>query len=409
MSTGGRAIPRLQDLSYFEVAGEQVAQGSSFEEIRRALVRRAQDLDRDADFEGAFNEAKWDLLERDAHKYVNNAVEVLKEMMRLGWIERQVLPSGPNSAYLHSNDRFDLLPPGRTWTDLVRQDRPTAYTTLAGVLIDAHPQLGGFLKAIGAHPDSPSPTFTIPLLRWDRDRHLSEDLYLEDLIQAVAAAADAGAVGWAADPSAIESGVRSYVERIRDRRAARKATHTRKEFLKTCEEAVTKVAFAASGCPIDYISMELMRRWTRFLGVGNFSYYAPGPYALRLWGTGTVEGSGPAMSISRRTGPDIRRQALAALLDVWQERRTTAPATMYAPVWELRAAVCWRLRIADTEWDKAVNELLHQAHPALPYRIHLDQASLGPPPRSTRPLVLQSAGGSRIFNVMTLIPQKENR
>ena len=409
MSTGGRAIPRLQDLSYFEVALEGVRQGLSFEDIRKALVGRARDLDREADLEGSFDDAKWERRRRDPREHVSNAVEVLKETMRLGWVERRILPSGPDSSYLHSEQRFALLPPGRDWADLVLRDRPAAYNVLAGVLVEAHPQLEGFLKALGARPDSPSQSFTIPLLRWDPERHLSEDVYLEDLVQVVVAAVRAGKTGWTDDASTIDRDIRGYVQRIRARRAARDKTQTRKEFLKTCEEAVTKVAFAATGCPIDYISMELMRRWARFLGVGNFSYYAPGPYALRLWGTGTLDGAGHEVAITRRIGPGIRQQVLAELLDVWQERRATSPATMYAPVWELRAAVCWRLRIADTEWDKAINELLHGAHNALPYRVHLDQASLGPPPRSTRPLVLQGPSGARIYNVMTLIQHKENR
>ena len=284
MSTGGRGIPRLQDLSYLEVAMGGLLGGATFEDVRRALVDRARDLDRETDFEGAFDDAKWEGRRRDPKEHVNNAVEVLKEAMRLGWVERRVLPSTPGSAYLHRNDVYQLLPPGRSWADLVVRDRPAAYNALTGALISAHPQVGGFLKAIGARSESGSPSFTIPLLRWDPARHLSEDLYLEHLVQVVAAAAEAGHAGWSADTASIEDGIRTYVKRIRARRAAREKTQTRKEFLKTCEEATTKVAFAASGSPLDYISMELLRRWSRFLGVGNFSYYAPGPYALRLWG-----------------------------------------------------------------------------------------------------------------------------
>jgi hypothetical protein len=383
--------------------------GATFEEVRRAVVDRARDLDREADLDGAFDEAKWERRRSDPKEHVSNAVDVLKEAMRLGWVERRVLPSTPDSAYLHSNDVYELLADGRTWAELAVQDRRAAYNALTGALMDAHPQVAGFLRAIGARSDSESSSFTIPMLRWDQVRHLSEDLYLEDLLQVVVAAAEAGRLGWHADAETIETGIRSYVTRIRARRAARDKTQSRKEFLKTCEEATTKVAFAASGCPLDYISMELLRRWTRFLGVGNFSYYAPGPYALRLWGTGTVEGSGSEVSIARRIGPDVRREVLSTLLEAWRERRAGPEASMYAPVWELRAAVCWRLRIADTEWDKAISELLHGAHKDQPYRVHLDQASLGPAPASTRPLLLPSPAGSRIFNVMTIIPSKESK
>jgi hypothetical protein len=258
---------------------------------------------------------------------------------------------------------------------------------------------------VGARPDSPTSSLTIPLLRWDGTRHTNEDRYLDDLIAEVERAVSAGALGWAASRQAIDEGVRGYVDRIRARRDARGKTQSRKEFLNTCEEAVTKVAFAASGTPLDHTSMELLRRWTRFLGLANFSYYVPGPYALRLWGTAMVDGRGPKTRIDRRLGADIRRTALRETLDVWNERRSLPGAAMYAPVWEMRAAVCWRLRISDAEWDKAIEEHTHGRSADLGFELHLDQASLGPAPGSTRPLVLSTAGGHRrVFNVMTVIP-----
>lgn len=409
MTAQGTAIPRLQDLSYFEVAMSQLLRGATFEEVRRSVVERARDLDREADLDGSFDEMKWERTRNDITEHVNNAVDVLKEAMKFGWVQPAVLPSTPRSAYLHTGDVYELLPPGRRWAELVAQDRPAAYNELAGTLMDAHPQITGFLRAVGGRPDSSSASFTIPLLRWDQERHRSEDEYLADLIRVATAASAAGTVGWQSDDAKITTSIRDYVERIRARRKARGKTQTRKEFLNTCEEAVTKLAFSASGTTLDYISMELVRRWTRFLGVANFSYYAPGPYALRLWATGTVAGTGRDVTITRTIGPATRRQALEVLLDVWNERRAGPQPSMYVPVWELRAAVCWRLRIADAEWDKAINELLHGEHDDLRYQVHLDQASLGQIPGSTRPLVLPSSTGlRRIFNVMTIIPSKEN-
>jgi hypothetical protein len=49
VSVGGAGIPRLQDLSYIEVAASRVAAEASFEQIRRALVARAAEIARDSD------------------------------------------------------------------------------------------------------------------------------------------------------------------------------------------------------------------------------------------------------------------------------------------------------------------------------------------------------------------------
>ena len=68
-------------------------------------------------------------------------------------------------------------------------------------------------------------------------------------------------------------------------------THFRtvRTFTQTCEEALVKLAFSQTGCSIDYISMEIARRWSRWLGLASFTYHAPGPYALRLWGTSNCQ------------------------------------------------------------------------------------------------------------------------
>jgi len=118
-----------------------------------------------------------------------------------------------------------------------------------------------------------------------------------------------------------------------------------------------------------------------------------------------VSGRGPTVQIERRLGRDIRRQALDAVLQVWQDRGTSTSASMYMPFWELRAAVCWQQRISDDEFDKAVVEALSGGHADLGYRIHLDQASVRATPKSTRPLVLPTDSGlRRVFNVVTIIP-----
>jgi hypothetical protein len=411
MSVGGTGIPRLQDLSYIEVAVGQVEAGATFGQIRRSLVARAMDVARESDVDGSFDERHWETLSANESKHVHNTVDVLKELMRLGWLDRHILPSGPSSAYLHTDARFNLTHAGLLWAQKVVDDRRAAYNELIGVLIEAHPQFEGYLRAVGARPDSTTTHISIPLLRWDSVKHRSEAEYLEAHIAYVTGAVRAGTLGWAADADVIDAGIRSYVGRIKARLKAREKVSTRKQFVGTCEEAVTRVAFAAVGCPLDYISMELLRRWTRFLGITNFSYYAPGATALRLWATAQVVGRGSGTKTQRRVGSTVRRESLDALWRAWQDRRSESASVMYLPYWELRAAVCWHQRINDEEFDKAVVEALNGVYPNLPFAIHLDQASLGPAPASTRPLILPTASGlRRVFNVVSVMPisRKEN-
>lgn len=406
MSVGGVGIPRLQDLAYIEVALGQVAQGATFEQVRRALVDRAASVARGGDTDGSYSDRKWELTRSDTKKYVHNTVDVLKELMRLGWVEKHILPSGPNSAYAHADSVFALTPAGERWAALVADDRRAAYNTLTGVLLSTHPQFEGFLRLLGARPDSEAEYLTIPLLRFSSSAYRSNSAYLDDFVAFATDAAAQGTLGWTAAPEAISEGVRDYVRRIEERARAREKELSRKQFAATCEEAMARLAFSEAGCPLDYISLELLRRWTRFLGLVNFSYYAPGPSAMRLWSTALVTGSGASVQIGRRVGKDVRRAALDTLWAVWREQRSETAGGMYLPVWQLRAAVCWKQRISDDEFDRALREALAGEHPGLGLRIHLDQASMRGAPASTKPLIIPSASGlRRVFNVISVAPE----
>ena len=54
-----------------------------------------------------------------------------------------------------------------------------------------------------------------------------------------------------------------------------------RDFIGACEEALVSFAFRRAGLPLDYISHEILRRWTKDLGVANFSYHVPAAPALR--------------------------------------------------------------------------------------------------------------------------------
>jgi hypothetical protein len=399
---GGKGIPRVQDLSYIEVAVAQIRHGASFEAIRRALVTRAAEIEQESDFDGSFNERRWERLRTDSTKNIYNTVDALKELMRLGWVEREVLPSSPKSAYAHADTTFKLTITGEAWAMIAADDRRAAYTALISSLIQAHPQFEGYLRIVGARPDSTSSNFTIPLLRYDGSVHRTHTAYLEAFIAYAQQAVQAGVLGWKATSSEIDSNVRAYVTRIEARARARGKELTRKQFTNACEESICRTAFAAAGSPTDYVTLEVLRQWTRFLGVANFSYYAPGPPALRLWATADVVGKTPA-KIERRVGRQVRQEALQAIWPTWMSLRADGAGGMYLPIWKLRAAVCWRQRISDDEFDRGITEYLAREHGDLGIDIHLDQASLRSTPASTRPLIIPTTSGlRRRFNVINV-------
>src|SRR5688572_8118641 len=96
MNGGPVGIPRLQEIDFLLKAHEAVQAGLTFDAIRRALIEhmssvRAQDT-------GTGNTATLQLAREKPFRYVSNAADALKELMRLGFIQTAAVPSEPTSA-----------------------------------------------------------------------------------------------------------------------------------------------------------------------------------------------------------------------------------------------------------------------------------------------------------------------
>lgn len=70
--------------------------------------------------------------------------------MRLGSVEKAILPSSGKSAYAHKEARYRITPAGREWVSLLESDRRAAYDKLLPGLVRAHPTFTCFLSVTGA-------------------------------------------------------------------------------------------------------------------------------------------------------------------------------------------------------------------------------------------------------------------
>jgi hypothetical protein len=407
VTVGGKGLPRLQELAYLETIANAVHTGLPFEQIRLALVDHIWGLRLAAPGDPP-DPAEYRAWRGDEKQKVRPVSDALKELMRLGFVDKAVLPSSGKSAYAHKDTTYQMTPAGRKWVKLLQADRRAAYGDLLPRLVSSHPGFACFLSTAGTIGDHRT-SFTVPLLRWGElpTNRRSQQTYRAAIGEYVAGAVASSDLGWFADAAEIDTKVNDYLDRILARAQARGRDPfpTVRTFTQTCEEALVKLAFNKAGCAIDYVSMEIARRWSRWLGLASFTYHAPGPYALRFWSTAHIKLRDGAMTVERRAGDKWRDLALGALHDHCQQAR--AAGTTYVPVWEVRAAVCWKLRVVDDEFDRAVTDMIAgRRGDALPWHIHLDQVSVGSIPSSATPFVLTtSAAGTRTYNVMTVVPK----
>ena len=406
-SRGGRGIPRLQELSFLEVAARAVSAGSTFEEIRQQLVAHMIELRRNQP--GTGNTATFQLAQQDPKRYVRNAAESLKELMRLGLVLPATLPSSARAAREYTNSTFRLTEAGQRWASILEEDLRYAYDELLQMLWQTHPQFGGFLRAISVNPAG----LVVPLAQWGQlPLPRTRERYIEFLTERVAAAVGVAELGWTATVPEIRTEITSYIEGIRQRAQDRNRPdpHPRnQDFIHGCEEALVKFAFRQTGLSLDYISQEILRRWTKVLGVASFSYHVPGPTSLRIWPTATLDLKGEVIHARRRTGTEQVARVLATLRGAYDEvRRDNPSGSLWVPIYRVRAATCYRLLIPDTVFDRALIQLLgNDLDLDVPFGVNIDLAQYGNVPPTELPLQVETSRGIRNYYSMSLVPRRE--
>jgi hypothetical protein len=396
-------IPRLQELSFLEVAAVGVAEGLSFEEIRRRQVAHMIALREAAP--GTGNTATYQLALENPQRYVSNATESLKELMRLGLVLQATLPSSASAARSYRNTRFSLSDEGSEWVELVTVDPRHAYDQLMSMLWRLHPQFAAYVTAI-------QPGLVVPLAQWgEAPEPRTRESYVRFLVDRVVDAIRTETLGWSASESEVRDGVHGYLKERYEAAAARDRPDPyprNQDFINAVEEALVKLVFAKCGTPIDYISQEVLRRWTKELGVANFSYHTTGPTALRYWSTAELTITDSGVRAQRRTGEKYLDQAAHFIGEAFERvKRDDDSRSLWVPIHRVRAETCWRLRLPDALFDRALIELLSGVRgDDLPFRINVDPAMYGNVPPSELPLRVETSRGVRTYYSMSLVARR---
>ena len=390
-----------------EVAILGVRGGATFEEIRRNLVAHMIDLR--GNNAGTGNIATFRLAKDDPKRYVSNATESLKELMRLGLVAPATLPSSARAARGYKNTTFGLTKSGQRWAALLKEDLRAAYDELLGMLWKTHPQFEGFLRTVSIDREG----LVVPLAQWgELPLPRTRDRYMRFLATRVAEALEDGKLGWSATEADVDRAISAYIEGLRQsaNERGRPDPHRRnQDFVRGCEEAVVKYAFHQCGVTLDYISQEILRRWTKVLGVASFSYHVPGATALRIWPTADLDLDGDTVSARRRTGNEHVGRVVEILREAYERVRIDDPSkSLWVPIYRVRAAACHRLLIPDAVFDRAlINALQGDLGPDVPYGVNIDPVQYGNVPPTELPLRVETPRGLRNYYSMSLVPLRE--
>jgi len=281
-----------------------------------------------------------------------------------------------------------------------------------------HPQFSGYLRLLATRP------VVLPTARWSEANPSGASevspgaarlRYVEFLAARAAGAVTAGITGWSGDQEEIAAAVRGYLE-DRFKAAERRKTGTpyarNRDFVGACEEALVSFAVRQAGLKLDYISLEILRRWTRVLGVANFSYYVPGPPALRLWATAELDLDPDRQlhGVRRRSVAEHGDAVIDTLPDTIEQARRLDPDSTWVPIYRVRAAIAMKLGLNDTTVDMALCQFIAgERRPDAPFGVNLESAEIGTTPPTETPLRVTDARTNRTltYRVMAVVRRTE--
>jgi hypothetical protein len=384
----GQGIPRLQELRFLLSAAQEAAHGGTYEDIRRGLIKTMADRAQEATPSGNSAARRFD--DRPGH-YVDNATGALGELMRIGLIERSPLPSTAKAARFYAKTRFLLTEAGVEWMELLRDaGEPAALDALLKRLWAVHPQMAAYVRLLNGID-----TFFVPALPWssvfpDGSGPEGRQGYVQELVARVLAANETGNSGWSATADELHQAIAAYTGR-REAFAAKRglpAYKRSRDFVRDCDEAVTVLALRQAGTAIDYISFEILRRWTQDLLIANFSYWVPGlPGGLRAWSTAPLQEADSGPVFERRPPSASLTAAVERLLpEAFAAAVREEDGSSFASIWRVRAYVCVKLQVNNFVFENALRDFQRRARKGeLPFDLSLEVSTGGAIPPTERP------------------------
>lgn len=388
-------IPKLDQVTYlFDTLG-LVSEQLSFDAIRKELIRLLPGERRER---ARASEAM----------FWSNVRDALRELMKLGLVERAPLPSRTEQLNAHRDRTFSLTEAGGKFLKLEQRDAWEFRDRFAQAMLLAHPYLRELYRLLGSRElfFPRVQKFEIPgdVEGWRAGPpEALEPLsgFLRDSVTKVTSAE--------LDFSGIDEKMRPYLIAAWKRLDIEQKAHS---FSQAVVKAVNDVSIRAllqvNGQRMDYVTFRSAVSLLSDLNAIWSTRSLTDRRGWTIWATSTA--TVPAPATDQSPGDDALRGA------VWFKRRAANPDAVrealmtnffslpglrggFALIHELRAVVCHQMKIHGHDFDAVLRKLHSQSMVNTAYSINLDRGGAGELPKSEEPFRI----GERAFYLITFV------
>ena len=266
--------------------------------------------------------------------------EVLDEAMRIGFVERQQLPSARKHVDAHRDRHYSLTALGEQAANQAEKDISTFFDELAAAVYRAHPYFQRFIHILETGPLA-CPEVTEGDVeesrRSGKDTERWIDYASERLTQ------DKPSTSQKADiHEIIVSVVRRRFGRTREKHP------TSKEMAEAINDAFAEAAIRLRGLSIGATDLKMLKSWGSQLRLLDQSRYVPEFKGQNvIWVAADLNGDGD-FRIQRRTYHKHEREVSEAIVDAYRTQAREADSRLsapYIPIYRVRAEAAFRCKV----------------------------------------------------------------
>lgn len=384
------SIPRLQQLvPHMRDQLSGLREGATFEQARLrygATVNRlvAQGLGRRTASRVG-----------DKDRYWAPTREVLDEAMRLGFVERQQLPSARRYVNAHRDRQHNLTALGHQAAEQAEMDMAAFYDRLSTAVYSAHPYFQNFIHILGVGPLACPEIAEGEVEEFRRSgkgtehwiSHASEQLTQHKL------------------SSSQKDEIREvFVSVVRKRFGhAREKKPGNKEMAEALNDAFIEIAVRLRGLSIGATDLKILKSWGSQLRLLDQSRYVPEFRGQNVIWLAADINANDDLHIVRRTSDKHEREVSEAIVAAYRTQARAADSSLsapYLPIYRVRAEAAFRCTVTRALVNLVIERLAAGSMPDLDVQVWLHLGTTRQP--ASEPVYRR--GGNRRYE-MTLQPR----
>ena len=340
-------IPRIQQIvPHMRDQLMGLRTGSTFEHARRLY---AQTVDRLVS-QGLGRRTASRVGDRD--RYWSPTREVLDEAMRLGFVERQQLPSSRRYVDAHRDRMHNLTELGRQAAEEAETNVPAFCDRLASAVYDSHPYFRAFIDILRIMPIG-CPEVSEGEVEQTRRSGLRTDHWVELATERIPRQTTT-----ARDTARIRDTIVSVVRHRFGKTPER--TPTSKQMAAALNDAYIEAAITIRGLPIGAIDLKIMKTWGSQLMLIDQSRYVPAfPGQNVIWLAADVNENG-GIVLTRKTLESHESPLAKAVIAAYRDQASAAKTSLkapYLPIYRVRAQAAFDCLVTRALVDLVIERL----------------------------------------------------